>query len=334
MTLTTDAAQTPGLSEGLFPISDAWGGDPIRPGLTSPTPSLVVASLSKHDRALRVRNLTKQAHEIYDDAIATHLGKKTLTGTVVMVSGGNDSMTLLHIFRRRLDAVGSANTTIGVEETRQFVRDICTQWGLRHIEKYPPTSYEDLVLKPYRNKDGELRPARGFPGPARHNFYYHRLKERCFEQIRNDFVNNYRTERVCFVFGRRRAESAIRGGTNAGTKPIPIHERKGSIIKASPLSFWTKLDLNTYADLHDVPRNHVSGLLHRSAECDCGSNAKPGELEELEMWFPEEAAYIHDLERRAREAGIPEPYCRWGHGKGSTSRPSLCNDCSPLGEML
>lgn len=316
-------------ADALFDIRDAWGGDPINPGTDTVTPALVVAGLSRNDRALRVRNLTKQAHDLYDDAIATHLGAKKLVGQVVMVSGGDDSMTLLHLFRRRATHAASANTTIGVEETRQHVRDICAKWGVPHIEKYPPTSYEDLVLKPYYSEKAQrMMPPRGFPGPSRHNFYYHRLKERCFEQVRNDLVNNYRTERVVFIFGRRRAESAVRA-------TIPIHERKGSIIKASPLAFWTKLDLGTYRTLHtDIPRNPVAANLHRSAECDCGSNAKPGELDELEFWYPEEAAYIRDLERQAREAGIPEPYCRWGHGIGSATRPSLCDGCSTFGDVI
>ena len=78
----------------------------------------------------------------------------------------------------------------------------------------------------------------------------------------------------------------------------------------------------------EVPQCEASSLIHKSGECLCGAFAKPGELEELEYWFPETGAYIRSLEREAEKAG--KPYCKWGHGLNKTTRPvgPLCSECS------
>lgn len=299
----------------LFPIEDAWTGDPINPDRENPTPGEIVAALSDHDRALRVRNLTRQAHDILDDALAQHLGTRRLAAVVLLYSGGNDSTTLGHIMRHRATHAIHANTGIGIEETRQFVRDTCAAWGLPLIEKHPPTPYRDLVIE------------RGFPGPAMHWKMYTRLKERCLEQARNDLIGNPRRERIVFLAGRRRAESERRAH-------IPIHERRKSIVWVSPIAMWTKLDLGTYATLHDVPRNPVSGVLHMSGECLCGAFAHPGELDEIGYWYPHVRAHIEALEADVRAAGHPEPFCRWGHGQGAPSEKvgALCSSCTLWGD--
>jgi hypothetical protein len=44
-----------------------------------------------------------------------------------------------------------------------------------------------------------------------------------------------------------------------------------------------------------------------SGECLCGAFAKPGELKEIETWFPETGKRIRELERKVAAAGFP-----WG----------------------
>lgn len=298
-------------SDGLFDISEAWDGDPLRPDMVTPTPDTIVARLSANDRAMRVRNLTAQAHDIHDLAVAEHAEGHRIVGTVVLYSGGNDSTTLAHLFKRRATHAAHANTGIGIEETRQFVRDTTAAWGIPLIEKHPPMSYRDLVIE------------RGFPGPAMHYKMYTRLKERCLDQVRADLVKNGRRERVVFLAGRRRAESARRVG-------IPLHERRRSVIWASPIALWTSLDLNTYRTLHDVPRNPVSDRMHMSGECLCGAFAHPGELDEIGYWYPNVRAEIEQLEADVRSAGHPEALCKWGNGQGKPSEKTgaLCSSCT------
>lgn len=272
------------------------------------------------DRFDRVRRLIVQAHEIVDEAIETQVTKsdRTLAGLVILFSGGNDSTTLAHIFRERATHAAHANTGIGIEKTRQYVRDVCDSWNLPLIEKHPPPgcTYRELILD------------QGFPGPAHHWKMYQRLKERCLEQVRSELVKRPHQQRVVFLAGRRSDESDRRKQLG-NQSPI---QRKGSMVWASPIVSWTKLDLNTYRMMHpDVPRNEVSDLLHMSGECLCGSFAHPGELEEIGEWFPDVVAEIRALEQEVENTGkFPAERCRWGWG-AYRQRPSkvgpMCSSC-------
>lgn len=283
--------------------------------------NLDVSRLTGPQREGRVVALTERAYQILDRAIEVHAEGRRVVAEVVLFSGGNDSTTLAHLFRGRATHAAHANTTIGIEETRQFVRDTCDAWGLPLIEKLPPVTYQELVLE------------RGFPGPGQHFKMYQRLKERCLRQVRADLIHDSRRERVVFIAGRRRDESARRAD-------VPFYEREGSTVWASPLAEWTKLDLNTYRLMHtDVPRNKASDLLHMSGECLCGSFAKKGELDAIAEWFPIEPARIRELERRiADRADIPAARRKWGWGAYREAKPSklgpLCTSCGVQGELF
>lgn len=286
-----------------------------------PTPADEVAALRPAQREERVWQLMGQAQRIVNTAIDTHLDGRVLSAKVVLYSGGNDSTVLMHLMRQLGHATHAAhaNTTIGIEDTRVFVRSTCAQWGIPLVEKYPPISYRDLVI------------AHGFPGPGHHYKMYQRLKERCLRQVRNEFVTDHRTQRVLFIAGRRRAESARRSTFRAsGKHAVPLHEREGSTIWASPLALWTALDMNTYRRMNPgVPTNPVTEMLHMSGECLCGSFAKEGELEEIRFWFPAMAAEIEALQEAVAAVGWTEPHCRWGHmAKGKSVRTGrLCSSC-------
>jgi 3'-phosphoadenosine 5'-phosphosulfate sulfotransferase (PAPS reductase)/FAD synthetase len=281
-----------------------------------------VAALSRHEREERVRLLVQQSHNIVTRAIERHSNAdgRVLVATVVLFSGGNDSTVLAHLMRERSTHAAHANTTIGLEPTREFVRKSCAAWALPLLEFTPPRPsdhYENLVTD------------QGFPGPGHHFKMYQRLKERSLEEVRRQLVHNPYRERVIFLAGRRRTESARRA-------TIPAVERRGSTVWVSPLVNWTQFDLTTYRLLHSyVPVNEVTELIHMSGECLCGSFAKPGEREELAFWFPSFEAHIQQLEERvSRVAGIPDHRRRWGWGatvREADRRPGssgpLCTSC-------
>lgn len=301
----------------LFSDADVYDGDPLIPDLNTPTPADVVAQLSPQQRVARLGALMMQARRIYVDGIQAHLGQRTVAASCVLFSGGNDSTTLAHLFRGIATHAIHANTTIGIEQTRQYVRDTCASWGLPLLEKTAPISYRDLVLE------------RGFPGPGMHWKMYSRLKERALDAARHDLgVANSRTKVAVFIAGRRRAESERR-------QDVPLWESDGSVIWVSPLAMWTKLDLNTYRELFDdVPRNEVSDLLHMSGECLCGAFAHPGELDEIGEFFPNVKAEIEQLQRDVAAAGHEKPFCTWGHGQGDPSKSGrLCSSCSVRGQL-
>ena len=275
-----------------------------------------IETLSPMQRERRVLSLIEDANRIIDEALATRLQDHKLMATCILFSGGNDSTVLAHLFRQRATHAIHCNTTIGIEQTRQFVRDTCKEWGLPLMEEIAPTTYRELVID------------QGFPGPGHHYKMFQRLKERGLMQARRKLVTNPRKERVLYLAGRRKAESKRREG-------IPEHERRGSIIWASPLANWEKLDLNTYRNMFpDVPRNEVSDLLHMSGECLCGAFAKPDELEEIRYWFPDVAEEIDALEKEVAAAGHPEEKCKWGYRKGARSKVGMmCSGCEALFEI-
>lgn len=280
-----------------------------------------VAKLTRPEREQRVLALIEESNGLVDYAIEHHIlnQNRELAGVVILFSGGNDSTTLAHLMRPRATHALHANTGIGIEETRQYVRDTCKQWGLPLLEIMSPRQndrYETLVLE------------RGFPGAGHHYKMYQRLKERALRAARKQLVSNGRRERVIFLAGRRRDESSRRSN-------IPEMEREGSVVWVSPLVSWTKMDMNTYRLMQgDVPVNRVSDLIHMSGECLCGSFSKRGELDEIGEWFPDVVAYIRQLEEQLVDRDdIPEHRRMWGWNadeeatKKERRSGRLCSSC-------
>lgn len=301
-----------------------------------------VARLTRAARENRVRELTAEAHAILDGSIdleVTRAGKE-LAGVVLLFSGGNDSTVLGHLTRSRVSHVAHANTGVGIEQTRQYVRDVSASWGLPLLERTSPRevdSYRSHVLK------------HGFPGTGMHQRIYQRLKERALELVRTELVTaagGPRKARVVFVAGRRRTESDRRSS-------IPEVERRGSTVWASPLVNWTKLDMNTYRLMSaaagaPVPTNEVSDLIHMSGECLCGCYAKAGEREELLRLFPGAMELVLELEAAIADRPNIPAYAKvwgWSHDQAAndasrvaSAKPPpvgyLCGDCGPGGELV
>jgi 3'-phosphoadenosine 5'-phosphosulfate sulfotransferase (PAPS reductase)/FAD synthetase len=221
-----------------------------------------------------------------------------LAGIVLLFSGGHDSITLAHLMKDRASHAAHANTGIGIEKTRQFVRDTCKEWGLPLIEEHtlPQDQYRTWV-KEY-----------GFPGPSKHWKAYGHLKQNSLRRVRRQLVGSNAHKRVIFLAGRRRDESKIRA-------KIPMIDVEGSTIWVSPIVHWTKPDIQLYRSTHDVPVNEVADLIHKSGECLCGCFASEGEREELEYWFPDDLAMLKDIEAEiADDPKIPSFCKKWGWG--------------------
>ena len=217
------------------------------------------------------------------------------THIIGMFSGGHDSLVATHIASQhpRFSFAAHMNTGIGIEETRQFVRDTCQDWGIElreyHAAEYvradgvpDPQVYEELVVE------------HGFPGPPMHRIMYNSLKERPLRHMLRD-LDTERGERVLLITGVRRDESARRMA-----HAEPVHEWEAKVWVA-PIYNWSKRDCYQYIREHGLKRNWVSDVLHMSGECLCGAFAHPGELEEIRTWFPEAAAEIERIERRVME---------------------------------
>jgi len=141
----------------------------------------------------------------------------------------------------------------------------------------PQTTYEEMVL------------AWGFPGPQQHKVMYTRLKERALRQLARDVEG-----RFVLSTGIRLDESVRRMRNYAGAGQVyrdPVFTRR---VWVNPIAHWSKADCHDYMDAEGLARNPVSDLMHKSCECMCGAYARPGEMQELETWFPDTARYLHD----------------------------------------
>lgn len=273
----------------------------------------------------RLTYLISDAMRIYRRGVmlATNRGH-VLVASIILFSGGNDSTTVAHLFRNIATHAGHCNTGIGIEQTRQYVRETCAAWDLPLIEKHPKPnrSFRKLVLgeamAEARDGSGQRPLWVGFPGAKgpSHNVMFNKLKQDSMDAMKREFVKDPRRERIIMIGGIRRGESKRRSNRSE-------IDRKGSAVHVSPLINWTKMDMNEYrARNPDVPRNEVSDLIHMSGECLCGAFAHPGELDEVAFWFPDVAAEIRALEAEAEARGILR--CRWGGGEGAPC-DGICN---------
>lgn len=292
--------------------------DPLDPHPDIPTPLELVVRLTQSERITRVRRLIDMAWNRYDQAMDSIKGQR-IAGTCALVSGGNDSYTVAHIFRSVSTHWVHANTGTGIEATRQHVRATAHAWAKLLIEVHPKPGegYWDLVrgtVMARSRASGELVQAwpGGFPGSAAHATMYQRLKERGLEQVPHHFgISRSLTDQVVFIAGRRRPESKRRA-------TVPHFEREGTTFWVSPLAIWHKADLRAYRLLHaDVPLNPVAQKLGMSGECGCLSNAAGDERRHWFDAYPDDPfiLVVQAMEDELRSRpDIPEHRKTWGWG--------------------
>lgn len=221
-----------------------------------------------------------------------------------LLSGGHDSAAVarwaveaLSDAGQRFDGLLHIDTTIGVDETREYVRDLAKLLGVPlRIESRNDYGYGyDELVREF-----------GFPGPGFHGLPYARLKERSLERVVREAKNGHsRTRRVVLISGIRRQESERRMGLR---EPV---SRKGAQLWVNPFFDYTGSALKQYRVEKGVPDNDVALLLGKSGECYCGAFARPGELEQTTaLGFPAVEQRVRGLEREMRAAG--HPACRWG----------------------
>jgi len=271
---------------------------------------------------------TKTAKEITDKAILDHEPIAIFAG----FSGGTDSLAVTHWL---FEEYGSrypvyafhANTGIGIEKTREFVRDTCKDynWPLIEIRAKEDCGqdYDELVRE------------HGFPGPDHHRKMYNRLKERCVKKLARDTKKKW-SDRIIIATGIRHDESLIR----AGYKGREIN-RDGSQVWVNPIYYWTGSDKAAYIRKKGLPTNAVSQTLGMSGECLCGAFASKGEKALVRLIDPEVAERIDSLERECLAKGFT-----WGWEgappKGGynpdqsffdfdTTDQPMCVDCNKAG---
>lgn len=251
-----------------------------------------------------------------DDAILEHRPSHVFG----LFSGGHDSLcsTALAAKHPAFTAAVHINTGVGIEATRDFVRDTCRARGWPLIEMHPDAkTYRDLVAE------------KGMPGgPRAHNTMYYWLKQRQVRRLVREHKQGH-DGRVVLVTGIRTQESERR---MQSAMAVPVH-RLGAQVWVNPILAWSKIDCNEFLASEGLDRNPVVDLLHRSGECLCGALAHHSEMRDIEAWYPATAATLHEYEQLARDRGHLEDV--WA-GRLTVHRQQLrlglqhlCQDCGP-----
>ena len=219
-----------------------------------------------------------QAHGLIDEAMARYHTDQVYAA----FSGGHDSLTSTHMtsLHPAFRGVVHIDTTIGVPETRQFVRQTCLKHGwLLHVSRPSKTrGYVQLVLR------------FGFPGPSQHRMMYTSLKHQPLSALLTT-LRQREGQNIILCTGMRRQESARR----MNIRETVLKEK--NIIWLSPIYDWTSSDCTAYMHDNRLQRNPVKDNLHISGECLCGCFADSDERKELAIWYPHVNDEILKIER-------------------------------------
>lgn len=220
--------------------------------------------------------------------------------TVLMVSGGHDSITNAHASASALKDMGidpivyHGDTTIGIPETQQYVRNICSLYGWQLFIRKPPKKedwYDSIVAK------------YGFPGPTRssHQFMYRRLKERGLRAFVTQELKSgrFKRENVLLLSGVRKDESLIRMGYSE------TMSKDSSRCWANPIFYWSEQDCKDYMAAHSIPLNPVKERICISGECLCGAFASREEYAEICAAYPSVGKRLKELHQVAIDNGHP-----------------------------
>ena len=228
-----------------------------------------------------------------DEIIETAVREHTPVAFRVGFSGGRDSMAITHWMLTNLPGttVVHCHTGIGIEKTREFVRETCQRYG------WP---LEEIRAKEDCGQDyDEFCKLYGFPGPDGHGMMYARLKERPIrEMVRRAKVGYHKRAKVLISTGIRHDESTRRM-RYVGREINHV----GSQLWTNPIYWWSATDRDAYIAKHNLPINPISALLGMSGECLCGAFAHKGEKSLVRIADPRTADRIDALEQEVFDAG-------------------------------
>lgn len=207
-------------------------------------------------------------------------------------SGGFDSLVATHWAMKNVPGceVFHANTGIGIEKTREFVRETCraNNWPLTEIRAKEDCGQDyDEIVKQH-----------GFPGPAMHSRMFQRLKERAVSELlrRN---KTKRSDNVMLLTGIRKDESVRRSGYK-----YSLLNFTGNMLWVNAFYYKEKSWFSNYIRQNELQQNPVSETLGMSGECLCGAYAHKGEKDLIKIVCPETFSRIENLEKQVKERGF------------------------------
>lgn len=206
----------------------------------------------------------------------------------VFFSGGDDSLVLTHFVMSRgwADFVAYFDTTSGIAENLQYVRDTCEKYGWPLVVVQSPMPLETFAMR------------YGFCGPSGHKWAFNYFKGR---QIRH--IAKQTDHSVKFFSGVRKDESDRR--LRNVSAEVQYEDNSTGNFEGwwvSPLMDWTDEEVDEYRERYDLPDNPVARRIHRSGDCYClAYGHRDEELLFLEAEFPRHAQWIKNVETRVME---------------------------------
>jgi 3'-phosphoadenosine 5'-phosphosulfate sulfotransferase (PAPS reductase)/FAD synthetase len=257
--------------------------------------------------------------EIYERALEIYKPKTV----VVMLSGGDDSMTAYTVARElgiSYDAVIHGNTGTGIRQTNIFAENEVKKRGDRLLVANAGDAYERYVLR------------KGFfgKGITAHSYAYHILKAEPFRKVVSKHLRQRRRNyKVLFLNGARRQESP-----NRQKNMVEPYRADGNNIWVNLIHNWSKQDCLDYMNDRNICRNPVSKKLCRSGECMCGTMQAPESRAEASYLYPEWGEWLDNLESKV----IQKFPWKWGqniskqkimemHGQMTIDFMPMCHDC-------
>lgn len=198
---------------------------------------------------------------------------------IALCSGGRDSAVATHAAMRfgPAEFVVYLDTTTGLDQNREYVEQLCDEYGWHLATWRTNYNYEDVVRQ------------YGFPGPGWHSKFYRRLKERQLAF----HARRYRGE-VHFWTGMYKEESKKRMA-----RTVERDDGKDDLwIWRAPMANWSEDDFDSYVERFDLPRNQLWQQIGRSGDCYCGAYGNRMELIDVDAIDGEISTAIRDLESK------------------------------------
>lgn len=236
----------------------------------------------------------KDALESSREIISKALKDNPCYKIIVLVSGGDDSLTALQVARYLnvpIDYILHGKTGTGVKEVFDFVQAL-------------PTNSEELIIADAKDKYQERVLSKGFYGKGKtaHFFSYNDLKDKPFNfAISKHIKQGKRGRRVMLINGARQSESKRRKQTCKN--PIRV-DKHTSNVWVNIINYWSKEDCLEFLESQNIDRSPVSKCLGRSGECNCGTFANRNELIELKDHFKPTYDFLINLENQAIKNGF------------------------------
>jgi len=177
---------------------------------------------------------------------------------VSLYSGGYDSAVATHVAMRMYPAlpVWSIDTNLSADGWHEYVTGVARQFNWNHAIYDNQAGYQEFETWVSYH---------GCPhGPAGHSRAYQRLKERALYRLLAQYKQN-RTDKVLFVTGIRRAESARRAAIATPVNRVG----HSNIIFVNPLLNWSDLAVTQYRWTHEIPENPFYATVKGSGDCQC-----------------------------------------------------------------